>query len=118
MQVIRNPLFVTPVGVVMLAVLLAASPAVKPGPSSPPAPLSAQITVHLDLSAMSPIGIAPSDVEKVVSAFYKSHDIFNLEDLQVLEITGEHGAKARLSKIATVEVRFERSATTRPASEK
>jgi hypothetical protein len=105
-------------GLVVIAALLGASPATRPtAPDQAPA-LAAHIKVHMDLAVMSPLGIVASDVASALGAFFQTHETFDLEELQALEVTGEQGAKAPLAKIAKVEVRFERSSTTRPAVEK
>jgi hypothetical protein len=118
MRLNRKSSFIAVVGMILVAAVLAASPATKPTSHDQPPALSAHITVHLEPSVMNPLAIAPSDVESALGAFYKSHETFNLEELQALEITGEQGAKAPLSKVAKVQVKFERSATGQPAIEK
>jgi multidrug efflux pump subunit AcrB len=105
-------------GLVIVATLMAGAPATKPGLADQPPALSAHITVHVEISKMNPLGILVSDVDSALGAFFKSHETFDLEELQALEITGEQGTKAPLSKIAQVKVKFERSATTRPAIER
>jgi hypothetical protein len=110
----RKCFFTAAGGLIVVAALLAASPATKPAPPDQPPALSAHIAVHLDPSVMNPLAIAASDVEQALGRFYGSHETFSLEEFQALEITGEQGAKVPLSKIAKVQVRFNRSAITRP----